>query len=216
MIRNEGPFSFYKGILPPLMAETPKRATKFFTFEQYKRLLTTNGEISPIGLVLAGTGSGLTEGLLITPFERVKISLQSLRTHMSETPSTFTHARSIIKSDGLGLTGLYKGLGATLWRHGVWNAIYFGFYHNIKGYFLSSEQPSIVSRLCLGTVAGTLASISNIPFDVAKSRIQGPPPPGQPFKYRSTLQTVALVFREEGFFALYKGLLPKLMRLGPG
>ena len=36
------------------------------------------------GLVLAGTGAGLTEGALITPFERVKISLQSLRSHMSE------------------------------------------------------------------------------------------------------------------------------------
>jgi len=30
--------SFYKGILPPILAETPKRATKFFTFEQYKRI----------------------------------------------------------------------------------------------------------------------------------------------------------------------------------
>lgn len=32
------PLSFYKGILPPILAETPKRATKFFTFEQYKRV----------------------------------------------------------------------------------------------------------------------------------------------------------------------------------
>lgn len=30
--------SFYKGILPPLMAETPKRAVKFFTFERYKEM----------------------------------------------------------------------------------------------------------------------------------------------------------------------------------
>jgi hypothetical protein len=30
--------SFYKGILPPLLAETPKRAVKFFTFEQYKSM----------------------------------------------------------------------------------------------------------------------------------------------------------------------------------
>lgn len=30
--------AIYKGILPPILAETPKRATKFFTFEQYKNL----------------------------------------------------------------------------------------------------------------------------------------------------------------------------------
>ena len=35
-IANEGFFAIYKGILPPIIAETPKRATKFFTFEQYK------------------------------------------------------------------------------------------------------------------------------------------------------------------------------------
>lgn len=33
--------SFYKGILPPILAETPKRATKFFCFEQYKQLSMT-------------------------------------------------------------------------------------------------------------------------------------------------------------------------------
>lgn len=39
--------------------------------------------------------------------------------------------------------------------------------------------------------------------------------PGQ-VKYRSTFGTMAIVAREEGFAALYKGLVPKVMRLGPG
>ena len=38
MYRTEGVLSFWKGILPPIMAETPKRAWKFFTFEQFKVL----------------------------------------------------------------------------------------------------------------------------------------------------------------------------------
>lgn len=61
-----------------------------------------------------------------------------------------------------------------------------------------------------------LGSVANIPIDVAKSRIQGPQPvPGQ-IKYRATVGTMVLVCREEGFAALYKGLVPKVMRLGPG
>ena len=36
------------------------------------------------GLVLAGLGSGLTEGAMITPFERVKVSLQAQRTRIAE------------------------------------------------------------------------------------------------------------------------------------
>lgn len=36
MIRAEGVFALYKGIIPPIMVETPKRAVKFLTFEQLK------------------------------------------------------------------------------------------------------------------------------------------------------------------------------------
>lgn len=38
MYKYEGVTSFWKGILPPILAETPKRAVKFATFEQYKKL----------------------------------------------------------------------------------------------------------------------------------------------------------------------------------
>ena len=38
MYRTEGILSFWKGILPPVMAETPKRALKFVCFEQFKPL----------------------------------------------------------------------------------------------------------------------------------------------------------------------------------
>lgn len=37
MYRTEGLTSLWKGILPPILAETPKRATKFVCFEQYKQ-----------------------------------------------------------------------------------------------------------------------------------------------------------------------------------
>lgn len=35
-------------------------------------------------------------------------------------------------------------------------------------------------------------------------------------KYNWTLPSIALVAKEEGFAALYKGFLPKVLRLGPG
>jgi len=37
--------AIYKGILPPILAETPKRATKFFTFEQYKKLFSMGSPV---------------------------------------------------------------------------------------------------------------------------------------------------------------------------
>lgn len=46
--------------------------------------------------------------------------------------------------------------------------------------------------------------------------LQGPQPVQGQIKYRTTIASMILVAREEGFAALYKGLLPKVMRLGPG
>ncbi len=71
-------------------------------------------------------------------------------------------------------------------------------------------------RIAAGFIAGTLASTINIPFDVAKSRIQGYLPDGEPRNYKTCFQTIGLVYKEEGLKALYKGLAPKLLRFGPG
>uniref|UniRef100_A0A8C3PB54 Mitochondrial 2-oxodicarboxylate carrier n=1 Tax=Chrysemys picta bellii TaxID=8478 RepID=A0A8C3PB54_CHRPI len=132
IFRTEGLFGFYKGILPPIMAETPKRAVKFFTFEQYKKLLG-HASLSPgLTFAVAGLGSGLTEAVVVNPFEVVKVSLQANRNAFTEQPSTFVQARRIITTEGLGFRGLNKGLTATLGRHGVFNMVYFGFYFNVK------------------------------------------------------------------------------------
>ncbi|CAO4382988.1 unnamed protein product [Caenorhabditis nigoni] len=219
-LKNEGIGGFYKGILPPILAETPKRATKFFTFEQYKIAFTHSEIPMPVTMSFAGLFSGLTEAIVICPFEVVKVRLQADRkSSVKEQRSTAAMAREIYKTEGFGTSGLYRGLGATLGRHGAWNMVYFGLYHSCKEIIPDAKQnPSanLIGRIALGFTAGSLASVFNIPFDVAKSRIQGPQPDPLSRKYSGTMQTISLVYKEEGFGALYKGLLPKVMRLGPG
>ncbi|XP_006750143.1 mitochondrial 2-oxodicarboxylate carrier [Leptonychotes weddellii] len=156
-------FGFYKGILPPILAETPKRAVKFFTFEQYKKLLGYVSLSPALTFAIAGLGSGLTEAIVVNPFEVVKVGLQANRNKFTEDPTL-----EFLRKFGIGL------------------------------------------------LSGTIASVINIPFDVAKSRIQGPQPVPGEIKYRTCFKTMATVYQEEGILALYKGLLPKVMRLGPG
>ncbi|XP_031624008.1 mitochondrial 2-oxodicarboxylate carrier [Contarinia nasturtii] len=219
MLRNEGLFSFWKGIVPPILAETPKRATKFLCFEQYKKIFMFGSDkATPQAYSLAGLGAGATEAVIVNSFEVVKVTLQSNRAKSTEIPSTFSVARNIIKTEGFGLQGLNKGLTATIARNGVFNMIYFGFYHSVKDYFPAYEEPmkEFIRKVGIGFTSGTIASFANIPFDVAKSRIQGPQPVSGQIKYRTTCGTLLTVAREEGFSALYKGLLPKVMRLGPG
>ena len=44
MYQQEGLLSFWKGILPPILVETPKRAWKFFTFEQFQKVFLFGGD----------------------------------------------------------------------------------------------------------------------------------------------------------------------------
>lgn len=145
----------------------------------------------------------------------VKVTLQANRNKGGEVPSTFAVTKQIIKENGIGSRGLNRGLSATIGRNGVFNMLYFGFYHSVKNIVPEYQDPykEFLRKVAIGFASGTLGSVINIPFDVAKSRIQGPQPHLGVVKYRSTFPTIATVYREEGFKALYKGLTPKVMRV---
>lgn len=83
---------------------------------------------------MAGLSAGVTEAFLANPFEVVKVTLQANRSATKELPSTWSVTKAIIKKDGLGLKGLNKGITATIGRNGLFNMVYFGFYHSVKGY----------------------------------------------------------------------------------
>ena len=60
------------------------------------------------------------------------------------------------------------------------------------------QNLSGICKLTMGFMAGSAATITNTPFDVAKSRIQGPQPPDDLLKYKDLLRTLSTMFREEG------------------
>lgn len=89
----------------------------------------------------AGFFAGVTEAVLVNPFEVIKVKLQSNRKHVRESPSTFAVTREIVSKYGLGSNGLNKGLSATVMRNAVFNSFYFGFYHSVKGYIPAGQEP---------------------------------------------------------------------------
>jgi solute carrier family 25 2-oxodicarboxylate transporter 21 len=71
--------SLYRGILPPIMVEAPKRATKFAANEQYTILykkLFGFEKVTQSLSVLTGVSAGITEAFLIVPFELIKVRMQ--------------------------------------------------------------------------------------------------------------------------------------------
>ncbi|KAG8964463.1 hypothetical protein FRC03_001779 [Tulasnella sp. 419] len=82
-----------------------------------------------------------------------------------------------------------------------------------------AETPGgvLFNNFVSGSVGGFIGTVLNTPFDVVKSRIQGATKiPGVVPKYNWTYPSLLLIAREEGPAALYKGFLPKVLRLAPG
>ncbi|KAG0744917.1 hypothetical protein G6F57_003168 [Rhizopus arrhizus] len=217
MIKTEGPASLYRGILPPIMVEAPKRATKFAANEQYTTLykkLFGFEKVTQSLSVLTGVSAGLTEAVIIVPFELVKVRMQD-KANLGKYNGTTDTIRKILASEGI--LALFNGLEATMWRHAVWNGAYFGLIFKVKDMMPKSKDPNQqrLTNFAAGTIGGIVATACNTPFDVVKTRVQSYNGVG-PRKYNWTLPGIMTVAKEEGFASLYRGFLPKVLRLGPG
>ncbi|KAG9098013.1 hypothetical protein FRC06_006918 [Ceratobasidium sp. 370] len=241
IIREEGVGRLYRGLVPPLLLEAPKRAVKFASNDYWgKTFLGMSGEAKMSqGLSIAtGCAAGATESFVVVPFELVKIRLQD---KTSKYAGPMDVVRTIIRQHGL--LGLYAGMESTFWRHVWWKLAhprfcdtsgatplvspatarsdggFFGTIHTLREHLPKAETPqaALLNNFISGAAGGFVGTALNTPFDVVKSRIQGAHPlPGVVPKYNWTYPSLALILREEGPAALYKGFVPKVLRLAPG
>ncbi|XP_034666969.1 mitochondrial 2-oxodicarboxylate carrier [Drosophila subobscura] len=212
----EGVAGFWKGIVPPICSETPKRACKFVIYEQVKPLFLF-GAPQPTALThaMAGALAGTLECAILNPFEVVKITQQAYR---KDSLNTLNVAGKIIRNDGFGIKGLYRGITALMLRNAIFHFAYFGLYQGLKDELPAYEDrfAEFLRRGALGFFASSVSCVFSVTFDVAKSRIQGPQPIKGTIKYKWTAPTIWTIYTEEGFRALFKGLSVKIMRAGPG
>ncbi|KAI0684560.1 mitochondrial carrier [Cytidiella melzeri] len=216
IVRQEGFGRLYRGLVPPLLLEAPKRAVKFAANDYWGKTylkLSGKSKMSQELAILTGSTAGATESFIVVPFELVKIKLQD---KASTYAGPMDVVRKVIKNDGF--LGLYAGMEATFWRHLWWNAGYFGCIFKVRAMLPKPEtnKARLVNDLTAGTVGGFVGTAINTPY-VVKSRIQGATKaPGVVPKYNWTYPALLTIMREEGPAALYKGFAPKVLRLAPG
>ena len=198
---------------------TRERATKFAANDEWGKFYRNLFGVAKMDQklsVLTGATAGATESFVVVPFELVKIRLQE-KAHAGKYTGMVDCFTKIVTQEGV--LSLYNGLESTMWRHVLWNAGYFGCIFQVRQQLpkADNKKSQMINDVSAGAVGGTFGTILNTPMDVVKSRIQNSPKiAGSVPKYNWAWPAVGTVMREEGFSALYKGFLPKVLRLGPG
>ncbi|KAH8403106.1 hypothetical protein KR222_005242, partial [Zaprionus bogoriensis] len=214
--REEGLRGLWKGFFPPLLSDIPRRTMKFVIFEQAPQYLLFGApHPTPLTYALSGALAGLIEGLIQNPFDVIKITQQASR---EKKLGTVYVVRKIIKEDGLGTRGLFRGITAMLIRNCIFQIMYLGVYASLRDAIPEGidEIETFLRKLVIASITGPLGCVASIPLDVTKSKIQGPQPVPGKVKYSTVRGTMRTVYKEEGVRGFYKGLTPQIMRSAPG
>ncbi|XP_044258450.1 calcium-binding mitochondrial carrier protein Aralar1 isoform X1 [Tribolium madens] len=211
VIRHEGVFGLYRGLVPQLMGVAPEKAIKL-TVNDFVRdkFYDKNGNISGIGEVISGAAAGASQVIFTNPLEIVKIRLQVAGEIAGGSKVRAWH---VVKE--LGLFGLYKGAKACLLRDIPFSAIYFPTYAHTKAKFADEtgyNHP--LSLLAAGAIAGVPAAGLVTPADVIKTRLQVVARAGQT-TYNGVFDAARKIYVEEGFRAFWKGAIARVCRSSP-
>lgn len=217
-IAADGPIGLYAGITAPLAFVAVFNAILFAANSTMRSLVGRGRHVDALSLrelAVCGAGAGFGVSWVACPTELVKCRLQS----QSSTGTAYTGpvdcARKVIAARGV--TGIYKGMGATLAREMPANGIYFGAYESMKrrlaGPGKSTEGLGSGSLMMAGGVAGVGFWGTVYPIDVIKTRLQTDSDTRP--RYRGMADCARKIVAAEGAGALYRGVGPCLARAFP-
>lgn len=212
-VKGHGVFGLYRGLSVLLYGSIPKSSFRFGTFEYLKsKSVDERGNLTPFMRLACGLGAGVSEAIFaVTPMETIKVKFIHDQTLAQPKYKGFVHGvGTIIKTDGFG--GIYKGVTATMAKQGSNQAIRFFVMETLKDWYRDGDNSVIISKPIvglMGMVAGAASVYGNTPIDVVKTRMQGL----EAKKYKNTLDCAVKIWKHEGFFAFYKGTVPRLSRV---
>lgn len=194
------PSVLYAGLRANVLSMAPITAIQVGGTEGLKNAMISNseeGDISPAGNLAASSLAGGFSGLVSGPTELIMAKQTPERGFMAT-------ASDLVKNQGYRV--LKTGMGGTAIREAVFTSGYMTGASSMSKYFtpyMSKERADLAG----GVTAGVGAAIVSQPFDAIKTAQQtsGSTMP----MWRMMLDTL----KNEGFSALYKGSIPRKLRV---
>jgi solute carrier family 25 S-adenosylmethionine transporter 26 len=189
----------YSGIGPAALAAAPSAAIFFTTYELMKQNLGNDG-----GFLKQGSAAAVAEiaaCVFKVPFEVIKQRQQA---------GGCTNSRLLLARiyRNQGIRGCYSGFLATVFREIPFGFIQMPVYEFLKKEIQEMKRGEISGmEACLcGATAGGIAAAITCPIDVWKTRLM----------LGSRGVTILSIWREEGFSAIFSGIVPRVTWIAVG
>ncbi|XP_043227005.1 solute carrier family 25 member 36-A-like isoform X1 [Amphibalanus amphitrite] len=216
IIENEGPCALWKGLGPNLLGVAPSRAIYFCSYSNAKKFFNRRlkPESPPVHMASA-VCAGFCSCTATNPIWFIKTRLQLDQHKFGQRLRVMDCIRRVYREKGV--RGFYKGISASYF--GITETmIHFVIYEHVKRQlqaYRHAADPNktswdFVEFMVAGAVSKTVASSVAYPHEVARTRLRE-----EGTKYRRFFQTLRVVWAEEGYRGLYRGLGTQLVRQIP-
>lgn len=123
---------------------------RFGSFEFIRsKICDSNGQLSASGKIFAGLAAGIGEAIVaVTPMETIKVKF--INDQRSENPrfkGLFHGIGQIVKAEGI--TGIYKGVTATIVKQGSNQAIRFYVMESLRDWYkvIAPDNPTVCASI---------------------------------------------------------------------
>lgn len=209
--RSEGVISLWSGLPPTLLMAIPATVIYFTFYDRLRVALWSwsGSSQQPLWIpVFCGASARCVAAAAISPLEMIRTKMQSKKLGYREVT---TEIKQLIKHEGY--LSLWRGLGPTLLRDVPFSSIYWASYECMKQKF-DQRKPSLQFSLTAGALAGSIAAVTTLPFDVAKTYRQIELGERDLVKYK-TSQVLKTIYRQNGVSGLFSGITPRVIKVAP-
>ena len=221
----------YQGLGAVALGSAPGAALFFSTYERCKHVLAGSQswtQLSDASIHMIAASAGEVMACLVrVPTEVVKGRMQtassSSQLSIWETVVTVWNeplsGSTAAQNKPAGLAGLYRGFGITLFREIPFAMIQFPLYEKAKVWwsdtFNGGQGTSPFIAAGCGSLSGAIAGAATTPLDVLKTRYML----GQDannYRYKGVVDVLQRTVQNEGFFALFNGIQPRVFWISLG
>ena len=166
---------------------------------------------------LIGGLSGMAATCVVQPIDTVKVRIQILGENKAKgaevSTNPLTVGRKILANEGVG--ALYKGLDSALVRQATYTTtrlgVYSYFFEKVKR---EKGKVSFANKFYISCLAGFTGALVGTPADLALVRFQSDAtlPVAERRNYKNVVDAFGRIVKEEGFFSLWKGSTPTVLR----